>query len=82
VRKVLFHLFYRMYFASEKQVTRTSKTPYNWKAVKISENFVWVAPTQLRGDPIFYNEEQPFSKLTRGAESNPARVLPQEVWHN
>jgi hypothetical protein len=29
----LFDLFYRVYFASEKHVTRTSKTPYNWKAV-------------------------------------------------
>jgi hypothetical protein len=30
---VLFHLFYRVYFASEKHVTRTSKTPYSRRAV-------------------------------------------------
>jgi hypothetical protein len=28
VRSILFHLFYRVYFASEKHATRTSKTPY------------------------------------------------------
>jgi hypothetical protein len=27
-------------------------------------------------------EEQPDSTLTRGAESNPARVLWREVWHD
>jgi hypothetical protein len=34
-RIILFNLFYRVYFASEKHVTRTSKTPYSWKAVKL-----------------------------------------------
>jgi hypothetical protein len=32
-RSIPFNLFYRVYFASEKHVTRTSKTPYSWKAV-------------------------------------------------
>jgi hypothetical protein len=32
-RSIHFNLFYRVYFASEKHVTRTSKTPYSWKAV-------------------------------------------------
>jgi hypothetical protein len=33
-RCFLFHLFYRVYFASEKHVTRTSKTPYSLRAVE------------------------------------------------
>jgi hypothetical protein len=33
-RSILSNIFYRVYFASEKHVTRTSKTPYSWKAVK------------------------------------------------
>jgi hypothetical protein len=32
-RCFLFHLFYCLYFDSEKHVTRTSKTPYSWRAV-------------------------------------------------
>jgi hypothetical protein len=36
---------------------------------------VWAAPTALRGGPYLIMEEQPFSTLARGAESNPARVL-------
>jgi hypothetical protein len=36
----------------------------------------------LRGGPYLKIEEQPFSTLTRGADSNPARVLLREVWHD
>jgi hypothetical protein len=43
---------------------------------------VWAAPTLLRDEPFLIMEEQPFSTLTRGAESNPARVLWQEVCHD
>jgi hypothetical protein len=37
-RRVLFHPFYRVYFASEKHVTRTSKTPYSRRAVNHLRN--------------------------------------------
>jgi hypothetical protein len=51
--------------------------------VEISEScFVWVAPTLLRGGPYLKIEEQPFSTFTRGADSNLARVLAREVWHD
>jgi hypothetical protein len=36
---------------------------------------VCAASTALRGGPYLSMEEQPFSTLTRGADSNPARVL-------
>jgi hypothetical protein len=36
-RRVLFHLFYRVYFASEKHVTRTSKTPYSLNPANMDE---------------------------------------------
>jgi hypothetical protein len=50
--------------------------------VKISEGcFAWAVPTALRGGPYLIMEEQPFSTLTRGADSNPARALSREVWH-
>jgi hypothetical protein len=44
--------------------------------------FVWAAPTSLRDGPYLIMEEQHFSMLTRGAESNPARVLWREVCHD
>jgi hypothetical protein len=43
---------------------------------------VWAAPTALRGGPSLIMEEQPFSTLIRGADSNPARVLTREMWHD
>jgi hypothetical protein len=43
---------------------------------------VWAAPTLLRDEPFLIMEEQPLSTLTRGAESNPARVLWREVCHD
>jgi hypothetical protein len=50
---------------------------------KRSKNFlVWAAPTALRDGPYLIMEEQHFSTLTRGAESNPARVLWREVCHD
>jgi hypothetical protein len=45
-------------------------------------SFVWAAPPLLRGGPYLKIEEQPFSTLINGAESNPARVLLREVWHD
>jgi hypothetical protein len=43
--------------------------------VKISEScFVWTHITAACARPYFKIEEQAFSTLTRGAESNPARV--------
>jgi hypothetical protein len=51
--------------------------------VKISEGcFAWDAPTLLRGGPGIIKERYSFSTLTRGGESNPARVLSREVWHD
>jgi hypothetical protein len=50
--------------------------------VKISKRYyVWAEPTVLRGGPYLKIEEQPFSTLTRGADSNPARVIAQEEVH-
>jgi hypothetical protein len=50
--------------------------------VKISERYyVWAEPTVLRGGPYLKIEEQPFSTLTRGADSNPARVIAREEVH-
>jgi hypothetical protein len=38
--------------------------------------------TVLRVGPYLIMEEQPVSTLTRGAESNPARVLWREAWQD
>jgi hypothetical protein len=35
-----------------------------------------------RGGPSFLIEEQAFSTLNRGAESNPARILWREACHD
>jgi hypothetical protein len=40
--------------------------------------FVWAAPTSLRDGPYLVMEEELSSTLTRGAGSNPARVLWRE----
>jgi hypothetical protein len=80
LRKEPFLSIYRVYFASENTVARTSKTPYSRRAVNRWSPgwFVWAAPTLLRGEPDLFNEDNSLRGANTVVDSNPARVKAQQ----
>jgi hypothetical protein len=65
----------------ERQYKPFQKHVSSYQVKRCLGCFIWAAPTALRGRPYLIMEELSFSMLTRGADSNPARVLSREAWH-